>query len=506
MTTTKNRLPIELQPVGQICVPLFVPDDSEWLWLAAKCLSFPTAKRFWQDKDDGNTDTMIAEWQARVYLPFVDRISNGVLCEGSLVTCQDIVDCIETSPDVETAIKTLNDKTGFLNPDGIGDVTNNYINNRFPANKRSEPIKDLGVECDKDKLWTGILEIVKRLDENSRDAWQDLAALSDKADRIAEAIQIIPVLGSVSIEWLDFLAEVIPDLLTAYESHSSTEVLEDIACDLFDMVCADCRYPTYDELYEYYANLGITGIQDILSYGVDAAVDYLVGSSTLANSVVFFTTNAIQLYFRYLGTEWLGKRGTKWIAIWADIGEDNPNNGWELLCDACEPEWCYELPLSAFYLRDFSSQAGVQTAGVWNDPQWDTTTNALGTHQVTGMFLEYDISAIVGDLANMTRYEVNFTANRGTGVLGTDYAGNIIELNAAKSVIFQSLTHGATQPEFNVNSVWNLPRTIDPLTRYLVYDMSVDDVSNAGTPTGDGSLFSIKIYGTGTPPVFAGNC
>lgn len=290
-------------------------------------------------------------------------------CGGSM-SCEDIADCIENDVAVQQAIADANNQLGIVNPDSIGDVTNNYINQRFPQELREQPFApDPTPQCDLDKLWTGILEVVTRLDEASRDAWEDLSALADKADRIGEAIAIIPLLGDIPGEVIAFLAEVIPDLLTAYNAHSSQEVLEDIACDLFNMVCSECRYPTAQELYTYYASFGITGIQDLLSYGLDAAVDYLIGSSTLANSVVFFTTNAIQLYFRYLGGTWLGKRGLKWLAIWADIGEDNPNNGWELLCDPCGTGMSYiEYDLTEaqgdFVIDVGNWQAGLGAVGI----------------------------------------------------------------------------------------------------------------------------------------------
>ena len=300
-----------------------------------------------------------------------------------VMSCEDIADCIETNQSVQDAIAASNTANGLINPDQMTDTINNYINQRFPATQRDEPIAPPPDECDLDALWTGILEIVTRLDENSRDAWQDLSAIADKADRIAEAIAIIPLLGDVPGEILEFLAEVIPDLLTAYEAHSSTEVLEDIACDLFSLVCAECRYPTANELYNYYASFGVTGIQDLLSYGVDAAVDYLIGSSTLANAVVFFTTNAIQLYFRYLGGTWLGKRGLKWLAIWANIGEDNPNNGWELLCDGCDDgTWTVEFDFTVTdggFVRQAGANRGDWINGVgWQSTQKPTVTQTQG--------------------------------------------------------------------------------------------------------------------------------
>lgn len=91
MTTSNNPLPENLQPIGDLCVPVSVPNDTEWLWLLAKCLSFPTARRFWR-KDATETDLalMMAEWDSRVYNPTVEKIIDGIICAE-----QEIDNCLE---------------------------------------------------------------------------------------------------------------------------------------------------------------------------------------------------------------------------------------------------------------------------------------------------------------------------------------------------------------------------------------------------------------------------
>lgn len=92
MTTTNNSLPVNKQPLGDICIPLFVPDDPEWLWYVIKCLSFPTAKRFWVKGEAVDIETVRREWEARVFLPFVNRAMEGITCPETSEG-----DCIEYS-------------------------------------------------------------------------------------------------------------------------------------------------------------------------------------------------------------------------------------------------------------------------------------------------------------------------------------------------------------------------------------------------------------------------
>lgn len=90
MTTTNNQLPVDKQPLGDICIPLFVPDDPEWLWYVIKCLSFPTAKRFWVKDEAVDIEAVRKEWENRVYIPFVNRALAGE-------TCPEVAqgDCVE---------------------------------------------------------------------------------------------------------------------------------------------------------------------------------------------------------------------------------------------------------------------------------------------------------------------------------------------------------------------------------------------------------------------------
>jgi hypothetical protein len=74
MTTTDNPPPQDITPEGEICIPLSIPADQEWIWYVAKCLKFPTSIRFWQDLDTTDIETLRNEWEARVYTPFVNQI------------------------------------------------------------------------------------------------------------------------------------------------------------------------------------------------------------------------------------------------------------------------------------------------------------------------------------------------------------------------------------------------------------------------------------------------
>lgn len=82
MPTTKNALPQNLNPDGDICIPVSIPNDAEWLWLLHKAIGLPSQQRFWINDADGERDVMRHAWEARVATPFANSIIDGVLCSG----------------------------------------------------------------------------------------------------------------------------------------------------------------------------------------------------------------------------------------------------------------------------------------------------------------------------------------------------------------------------------------------------------------------------------------
>ena len=259
----------------------------------------------------------------------------------SMAFCEQVNDCVDNNVSTQISINNMVLEQGLINPDQIDPIPP-QMDIRMPPATRQEDSAPPPAGCDKDALWTGILEIVTRLDAMGLDFLEEIVAHTDKAERIANIIDLVPLFGDTIADVITALADNAQDLENAYVAHSSQTVIEDTACALFELVCEECRYPTFEEVYDEYASAGISGIQDIASYGVTAAIDYLVGTSGLANAVVWYTMQTTILYTLYLGGTFLNVRGTKWLAIWADIGEDAPNNGWELLCDGCQDEWCQE--------------------------------------------------------------------------------------------------------------------------------------------------------------------
>lgn len=291
------------------------------------------------------------------------------------VSCQDIADCIETDLVVQATIAETMNNSGAINPNKIDPETTTG-NDRVPEASTTD-IAPPPTACDLDELWAGIREVVERLDGNGRDVLEDLANINDKIEQIAEVIDLVPLLGDIIKDVADFFTAVVPDLLTAYNAASSPTFLDNVACDLFVLVCDECRYPTYEEVFDYLVSKSLLAFPQ-LSLITYAQTWNLVRSLTaVLPEQVWATINVWQCLTLLFDANFNRSYGKKTFAVWASFGEDLPNDNWIILCDGCPNHWCYEFSVANGNLGDWAifSQSGdraVLYADGWGPVQGGT--------------------------------------------------------------------------------------------------------------------------------------
>lgn len=255
------------------------------------------------------------------------------------LTCEQIIECIENDIDTQNALVQFLTGSGHLNPNSV-DADNTTVPQRFAGN--AQDLEDeIGTldECNLDVLWGAIRHgIVLYLDDNARNFLEDLNTQADKGQRAANLLSAIPIVGDLASAVTLQFVELIPDLLNLFNAYSSETVLDETACAIFEMVCAECRFPTWDELFSHYASAGISGIDDVQNLVLTAATDYLLGSSQLAALACYHTIITYELFVLYLGAKFNGAQGTSSIALWGGLGEDFASDNWLDLCDGCEPD------------------------------------------------------------------------------------------------------------------------------------------------------------------------
>jgi len=253
-------------------------------------------------------------------------------------SCEDVADCIESDSTVQSAINNVTEVSGAVNPDRY--PPNNQLTDRFPQASTQE-IYPPPENCDLDKLWSGIREMVGRLDEGGRDLLDDLVNLNDKAERLQGIVDLVPILGDLIADVADFFTETIPDVANAYDAWSSEAVLDDIACAIFTQVCSECRYPTFEEVMNYYTGFAP---DDFPSYAVASLQLAWNATKSVISAFpeqVYYAINSLQLFIYALDAKWVGNRGRRTIPVWCSLGEDVPTDNWIVLCDGCTGTWTF---------------------------------------------------------------------------------------------------------------------------------------------------------------------
>lgn len=346
-----------------------------------------------------------------------------------VMTCEQIIDCIENDAATQAALSQFLTGAGNVNPNSV-DADNTTVPMRFAGN--AQDLEDeIGTleDCNLDVLWGAIRHgIVLYLDDNARNFLEDLNTQADKGQRAASLLEAIPVVGDLAASVTLQFVELVPDLLNLFNAYSSETVLDEIACAIFEMVCAECRFPTWDELFSYYASAGISGIDDVQNLVLTAATDYLLGSSQLAALACYHTIVTYELFVLYLGAKFNGAQGTSSIALWGGLGEDFSSDNWIDLCDGCEPEG-FEPVISLSPCpvagQSCGTIVGLQSPGVWriaSTHRAEGNDESLTLADAQGrLFRITAMTAVSGSILSYSRANNACVTSSGFGLgIGTD--------------------------------------------------------------------------------------
>lgn len=305
-----------------------VPASQEWLAVFNRALLQLSEPGEWEQLNE--TDLTPEEAAAICYDVYVDWLSG----ECSL-DCNDVLACVQTV--IEQLVSQGATTVNLVDPNDA-----DVIENRFPTATRNTAVLPPPAECSQDAVWSGIKEIVDRIDANGLDFWETVDAQTDAIERVAEIITLVPILGDLVGDALLLLADIADDMKNAYASFQTETLREEIACDLFALVCAECRFPTYQEIYDYYAGNSAAGAEHWETLALQALVDVLIGTATASAGIIYYTTNILQMWVLGAAATWLETFGVRFIALWAGLGASSPSDNWELLCGPCgtPPEPC----------------------------------------------------------------------------------------------------------------------------------------------------------------------
>ena len=326
----------------------------EWSPIILSLVSLLTEVGSWKDAVDETYPPIIA----------IRRFLQGIECEGAM-DCGDVADCVEselgTNQALQDAIYEVVNNSGFGNPNHVN-ATQTTVYDVNPAGALAEPVKELE-NCNLDVLWGGIRNgIVAYLDDEARSLLENLAPIADTAERLTIFLDAVPVLGDIA-EGLAFqITEIVPDLLALFSAYSSISNLNEIACHLFDLVCSECRYPTFEEVFNYYKSEAFPAMPDLSVATLEAVSEFLLEVLVTPAETTYHTIVLWELFILNLNATFNGNHGTGAITNFAELGEDSASNNWQDLCDGCGED--YQIYTWDYTSQQYESKVGVGFTGL----------------------------------------------------------------------------------------------------------------------------------------------
>ncbi len=252
--------------------------------------------------------------------------------EFPLPFCAQIIDCIEHDGDVQEAMRNqllgdpaflqqLQDKLsiGTSLPTGTGGTT--------------APIAN---ECDRNTLWAGCLGVIQQMNRNNNDFLEKMSALTEPTDRVSHLLGLVPVLGSIASDLLDFVNTLFTGITANYFAEYDTDYENEVTCQLFCLAISNCPdgYMSFEEIYNIFkdrleASFTIeSALLDVIQY---LATGTWSGTQ-VCDFMFMFQMQAIRSGNKFLTSTLLS------LQTMFEVGASVPSSAWIELCTDCPPE------------------------------------------------------------------------------------------------------------------------------------------------------------------------
>lgn len=358
-----HRLPDVPIPESDICVTLRIPAHSDYVMLLLGALRHLTLDRHYQRDAARTAKTVRDVWWTRTLGPLLAELEN--VSENScdqigyppVITCDEVLACLQNTDviteiqqivgefacdDIEYCIRNsitiqqlIQIESGKIPPDFP-----NPIEITLPEDERNTPLRPYPTGCPRDKIWAAIRYLVDRLmEEWAIDILQDISSAFEQFEKFARALDLIPVLGDAAEAVVQGLIQAPGDLLQQVEAWDSPTTRDLLACEIFQLVCHLCRYPTYNELVEFFydklpENHPIPGAYTIEQLLVTFEIIAGFGGEVIAYSMI-----GLGLALLALNQQFGRAKNLSVIPLWLSFGEDEPDDDWQAFCQCTDAHW-----------------------------------------------------------------------------------------------------------------------------------------------------------------------
>jgi len=439
---------------------------------------------------DEEHDMLIFQFSREEFVKVLSSLRNGSYMtygnEGSAVywsflrnvdypimICASIIDCIMHDTDTQTAmrdqllsdpafVQQMQDKLsiGTSLPTGTGGTT-----------------AVLGENCDRDILWAGCSGVIQQMNRNNDDFLEKIAALTEPTDRVAHVLGLVPVLGSIAADVLDFVNTLFSGITTNYFAEYDTDYENEVTCQLFCLALeSDTCAMKFDDIYNIFRN------RLEASFTIESAlldvIQYLTtgtwSGTQVCDFMFMFQLQAIRSGNLFLTSTLLS------LQTMFDVGAAVPSDAWIELCTDCPADWCIRLDAADDLEATFTPSGGAGPQAQWSgtgwqpNPSWQSRITIHGdlgiTATITGMKVILSAPVTVGALQQVCV----FTSGFGTSLACTP-----------STVTDCVLVFGATLQEFEI-------------------DVEADTLATGAAITSQ--IIAVEITGTGTAPSIGTVC
>jgi hypothetical protein len=296
--------------------------------------------------------------------------------------CQLILDCINDTPALQQAIAQYSLVSPI--PQTAPEVQ---------ANLDAELVND-PVGCDNDIIFgmtTGYTDLMNTISE---DILAMFVAGTSPAGRIGDIIEAVPVIGEAPIDDLyQFVESFINDLADAYDGAYTSQVRDDIRCDLYCLAVPQCSLTMEMARDYFYDKLG----ESISIDAWDGFLDDIIAISYSGEPAIW-ALHLLITQTMIFGGDLIGFDTSRLIATVQSLFND-PDSDWDTVCTDCPfNTYAWDFTVHSGSFTAFAGRAnwvdgsGYEADGVNYLIQLDTVAFDL-----TGIkWVELEISTLLG--------------------------------------------------------------------------------------------------------------
>jgi hypothetical protein len=467
---------------GMMCVEVLIPADLEYLYLLQGLIAKMTDYWSWVGTDE-------------------ERKSRAKLCLDAYIetdwsqcmNCEDVADCIEENEAVQDALADW-----FSDAVDNNSVVQDALERAFDPSRSGDAIPDgyanqnqygAALGCDLDDGWGHIRDgLIPRSFQRVHDVLETIEFHTDNKEMLAEFLNAIPVIGAFFdvipvTDWVLFFDNVRAWMKEAFEAGDTTDLRDEVACDLFCIWQENCSL-SVKQIRDYYwsrTEAVVPSWEGAFASMTSLAAALATGSLVTFGDAVVFALVGSQYGFLTFINDWFGIHIDKTSG---DLALGDPSDDHLVLCDVCPTTYCDDMAAGLgamtfevssehpFAVWDACDDDGHGTVGgAWEADEGEAGNGAIvGVHvcnstPVFGLSLEQ--ASVVVDLGEekdishvfMRFFPVGVTGSCSQTIIFYDDMGNIV--HAVSQLSDTSESWKTYQADVSVSGVRYVSFTVD---------------------------------------------